>query len=186
MTPWTAALQAPLSLGILNKARILEWAAMPPPGDLPNPGIKLRSSALLADSLPSEPPGKPNNTGMGSLSLLQGIFLTQESNRGFPHCRWILYKLSYQGSPCRSYTSHLFSFGSMLNASWTWCLPLQPSSPYSSSFYRRPQSQPTARLSDWVTDADYDSLWNNARGNNQDANPFVTHRRLLTASPHLT
>ena len=158
MTPWTAALQAPLSLGILNKARILEWAAMPPPGDLPNPGIKLRSSALLADSLPSEPPGKPNNTGMGSLSLLQGIFLTQESNRGFPHCRWILYKLSYQGSPCRSYTSHLFSFGSMLNASWTWCLPLQPSSPYSSSFYRRPQSQPTARLSDWVTDADYDCL----------------------------
>ena len=102
VTPWSAALQAPLSMGILNKTRILEWAAMPPPGDLPNLGIKLRPSALLADSLPSEPPGKPNNTGMGSLSLLQGIFLTQESNQGLPHCRWILYKLSYQGSPCRS------------------------------------------------------------------------------------
>ena len=34
-----------------------------------------------------------------SLSLLQGIFLTQESNPGLPHCRWILYQLSYQGSP---------------------------------------------------------------------------------------
>ena len=39
------------------------------------------------------------NTGMGSLSLLQWIFLTQESKRGLLHCRWILYQLSYQGSP---------------------------------------------------------------------------------------
>ena len=39
------------------------------------------------------------NTGVGSLSLLQGILLTQESNRGLPHCRQILYQLSYQGSP---------------------------------------------------------------------------------------
>ena len=35
---------------------------------------------------------------MGSLSLLQGIFATQESNWGLLHCRWILYQLSYQGS----------------------------------------------------------------------------------------
>ena len=35
---------------------------------------------------------------MGSLSLLQGNFLTQESNRGLLHCRHILYQLSYQGS----------------------------------------------------------------------------------------
>ena len=38
-------------------------------------------------------------TGVGGLSLLQGIFLTQESNRGLLHCRWILYQLTYQGSP---------------------------------------------------------------------------------------
>ena len=57
VTPWTAALQAPLSMGILQ-ARILEWVAMPSPGDLPNPGIKPRSPALQADSLPSESPGK--------------------------------------------------------------------------------------------------------------------------------
>ena len=35
----------------------------------------------------------------GYLSLLQRIFLTQESNRGLLQCRWILYQLSYQGSP---------------------------------------------------------------------------------------
>ena len=49
----------------------------PPPGDLPNPGIEPRSPVLQADSLLTEPPGKPKNPGVGSLSLLQGIFLTQ-------------------------------------------------------------------------------------------------------------
>ena len=39
-----------------------------------------RAAALQMGSLPSEPPGKPKNTGVGSLSLLQGNFLTQESN----------------------------------------------------------------------------------------------------------
>ena len=39
------------------------------------------------------------NTGVGSLSLLQGIFPTQGSNPGLLHCRWILYQLSHKGSP---------------------------------------------------------------------------------------
>ena len=39
------------------------------------------------------------NTGVGSLALLQGIFPTQGSNPGFPHCRHILYQLSHKGSP---------------------------------------------------------------------------------------
>ena len=56
------------------------------------------SPALQADSLPAEPQEKPKNTGVDSLSLFQGIFLTQESNHGLLHCRWILYQLSYQGS----------------------------------------------------------------------------------------
>ena len=60
--------------GILQ-ARILEWVAFPSPGDLPNPEIKPRSPALQVDSLPAEPQGKPGNTGVGSLSLLQQIFL---------------------------------------------------------------------------------------------------------------
>ena len=39
------------------------------------------------------------NTGVGSRSLLQGIFPTQGSNPGLPHCMWILYQLSHRGSP---------------------------------------------------------------------------------------
>ena len=56
-------------------------------GNLPNPGIEPRSPAFQADSLLSKPPGKPTNTGVDNLSLFQGIFLTQESNQGFLHCR---------------------------------------------------------------------------------------------------
>ena len=62
--------------GILQ-ARILEWVAIPFSGDLPNPGIEPRSPILHMDSLPSEPRGKPENTGVGSQSLLQQIFPTQ-------------------------------------------------------------------------------------------------------------
>ena len=73
------------------------WNGQPFPssGDLSNPGIEHRSPALWVDSLPAKPQGKPKNTGVGSLSLLQGIFLTQESNWGLLHCRWVLYQLSY-------------------------------------------------------------------------------------------
>ena len=71
----------------------------PSPGDLLNPGIKPRSPALQVDSLPAEPQEKPKNTGVGSLSLLQRIFPTQESNQGLLHCRWILHQLNYQGNP---------------------------------------------------------------------------------------
>ena len=97
VTPWTVAHQAPLSMGILQ-ARILEWVAMPSSRNLPNPGIEPRSLALQADSLLTKPPGKSKNTGVGSLSLLQGIFPTQESNMHLLQCRQILYQLSYQGS----------------------------------------------------------------------------------------
>ena len=47
-------------------------------GNLPNPGIEPRSPALQADSLPSEPPEKNKNTGVGSLFLVQWIFPTQK------------------------------------------------------------------------------------------------------------
>ena len=50
------------------------------------------------DSSPAEPQGKPkNSTRVATLSLLQGIFPTQESNQGLAHCRQILYQLSYEG-----------------------------------------------------------------------------------------
>ena len=59
VTPWTVARQAPLSMGF---SRQEYWSGLPfpSPGDLPNPGIEPGSPALQVDSLPSEPPGKPN------------------------------------------------------------------------------------------------------------------------------
>ena len=50
---------------------------------------------------PWDSPGK--NTGVVSHSLLQGIFPTQGLNPGLLHCRWILYRLSYQGSPLETW-----------------------------------------------------------------------------------
>ena len=47
-------------------------------------------------SVHDDSPGQ--NTGVGNLSLLQGIFLTQELNPGLLHCRSIRYHLSYQGT----------------------------------------------------------------------------------------
>ena len=64
-----------LDHGILQ-ARILEWVAFSFTRGSPNPGIEPRSPTLQTDSLPAEPQGKPKDTGVGSLSLLQGIFPT--------------------------------------------------------------------------------------------------------------
>ena len=70
----------------------------PSPGNLSNPGIEYLQVSPIAGGFSTYwVTGKPKNTGVGSLSLLQWIFLTQESNQGFLHCRWILYQLSYQG-----------------------------------------------------------------------------------------
>ena len=71
----------------------------PPSENLPNPGTEPRSLVLQADSLPSEPPGKPKNTGVDCHALLQGIFPTQGLNPGLLHCRRILYLPSHQGRP---------------------------------------------------------------------------------------
>ena len=98
VTPWTIAHQALLSMRIFQE-RILKWIAMPSSRDLPNPGIKHRFPILQADSLLSEPPRNPKNTGVGSLSLLQGIFPIEEPSWDLLHCTQILYQLNYQGSP---------------------------------------------------------------------------------------
>ena len=122
VTPWTVARQAPLSMGF---SRPEYWSGLPfpPPRDLPDPGIKPRSPTLQADSLPAKPQGKPKNTGVGSLSLLHGIFLSQALNWGLLHCRRILYQLNFLGSPSTFYLPivsayHLFYYLSV-------CLPLR-------------------------------------------------------------
>ena len=97
VTPWAVASQAPLSMGF-SRQEYENGLPCPPPGNLPNPGIEPRSPTLQADSLPSEPPGKSKNTGVSSLSLLQQIFPTQDSNQGLLCHRWLLYQLSHEGS----------------------------------------------------------------------------------------
>ena len=57
-TPWTVACQTPLSMGF-SRQECWSGLPFPPPGDLPDPGIKYGSLALQADAFPSEPPGKP-------------------------------------------------------------------------------------------------------------------------------
>ena len=71
--------------GILQ-ARILEWVAFCFSRGSSQPRIEPKSPTLQADSLPAEPQGKPKDTGVGSLSLLQGIFPTKELNWGLLHC----------------------------------------------------------------------------------------------------
>ena len=63
-------------------------------------------------------PGKNNEVGCHA--LLQGIFPTQGSNPGLPHCRWILYCLSHQGSPrILQWVAYPFSRGSSPPRNWT-------------------------------------------------------------------
>ena len=68
------------------------------PGNLPNPEIEPMSPALQVGSLPAEPQMKAKNTGVGSLFLLQWIFLTQELNQGLLHCRCIFFFLPTEPS----------------------------------------------------------------------------------------
>ena len=60
------------------------------------------------------------DTGVGSISLLQGIFPTQGLNPGLPHCRWILYQLNHKGSPwILEWIAYPFSSGSSWPRNWT-------------------------------------------------------------------
>ena len=79
----------------LLQTKILEWAAFP----FSRGSFEPRSPTLEANCLLAEPQGKPKNIGVGSLSLLQLIFPTQELNWGLLHSRQILYQPSYEESP---------------------------------------------------------------------------------------
>ena len=80
--------------------------------------LLLFSRSVMSDSLQLHGPYSSwnslgQNTGVGSVSLLQGIFPTQESNPGLPHCRLILYQLSHKGSPrILEWVANPFSSGS--------------------------------------------------------------------------
>ena len=112
-SPWTVAHQASLSMEF-SRRQYWSGLSFPPPGDLPDSGIEPGSPALRTDSSPSEPSGTlkseseshsvvsdslqshglyspwnspGQNTGVGSLFLLQGIFPIQGLN---PHLLWLL------------------------------------------------------------------------------------------------
>ena len=80
--------------GILQ-AQILEWAAFPFSRGSSQPRDQTLVSRIEGGFFTSWATRKPKNTWSGSLSLLQGIFPTQESNQGLLHRRQILYQLSY-------------------------------------------------------------------------------------------
>ena len=75
--------------------------------------FSVMSNSLRPHGLYSPQNSPDQNTGVGSLSLLQGIFPTQGSNPGLPYCRQILYQLSHQGSPrILEWVAYPFSSGS--------------------------------------------------------------------------
>ena len=84
---------------ILKSLRLSKWIIQ---GTMVSLKVKVVQSCLtLCDPIDYTVHGilPGQNTVVGSFSLLQGIFPTQRLNLGLPHCRWILYQLSHQGSP---------------------------------------------------------------------------------------
>ena len=73
MTPCTVALQAPLSMGF---SRQEQWNGFPflSSGGIPNPGNEPGSPALQADSLPSEPPTKPESKVYSKLKYAENLY----------------------------------------------------------------------------------------------------------------
>ena len=87
---------------------------------------KVKVAQLRPHGLCSSWNSPDQNTGVGSLSLLQGIFPTQGSNPGLPHCRQILYQLSPQGNPrILEWVTYPFSRGSCQPRNWTGSPALQ-------------------------------------------------------------
>ena len=101
------------------------WLSYPPCYSLLISEYESESHSVESNSLwphglysPWNSPGQ--NTGVGSLSLLQGIFPTQGLSPGLPHCKWILYQLSHKGSPrILEWVAYPFSSWSSHPKNWT-------------------------------------------------------------------
>ena len=101
------------------------WLSYPPCYSLLISEYESESHSVESNSLwphgPYSPWNSPGqNTGVGSLSLLQGIFPTQGLSPGLPHCKWILYQLSHKGSPrILEWVAYPFSSWSSHPKNWT-------------------------------------------------------------------
>ena len=123
VTPWTAACQAPLSMEILQ-ARKLERVTMPSSRGSFQPGDQTQVSRIAGRTFTIWATREAQEYWKGSLSLLQGIFSTQESNQGLLYCWQILYQWSYQGTPTGAYCSIIYCC--LVKKScplWTLCDP---------------------------------------------------------------
>ena len=93
-SPNTKALYRPLAHSGLENPKCVEWGFVIWKGKWKSLSRVQLSATMYS---PWNSPGQ--NTGLGSLSLLQGIFPSQGLNPSLPHCGWVLYQLCYQGSP---------------------------------------------------------------------------------------
>ena len=87
--------KAPNRLQLLLLCSPSIWAVLS--HSIVSDSLRLREYSLPGFSVLRDSPGE--NTGVRCHALLQGLFPTQGLNPGLPHCRWILYCLSHQGSP---------------------------------------------------------------------------------------
>ena len=112
---------------------------------------------------PWNSPGQ--NIGVGSLFLLKGIFLTQGSNWGLLHCRWILYQLSYHGSPEATQIFVNIKGDQITEVRCCWTIPLEPTFPVTQSFEAGKEASSkmragsTGRLSSLILYASCDSTF---------------------------
>ena len=90
---WTVAHQTPPSMGF-SRQEYKNGLPFPSPGDLPDPGIKLRSPALQADSLPSKTPGKPRQKQARNETATEKR-LKDIDIWGFKEIEWLLYNHWY-------------------------------------------------------------------------------------------
>ena len=101
MVSWVAAVRLETKIPIHQFCSPVETLVFPSRPSCSSLIVKVTQLYLTLQShglySPWNFPGQ--NTGVGSCSLLQGIFPTQRSNPGLPHCRWVLYQPSHQGNP---------------------------------------------------------------------------------------
>ena len=136
-TPWTIPHQAPLSIEF-SRQECWSGLPFPSPGDLPNPGIEPASPALQADSIPSEPPGKPLSAGhMEAILLFSSVQISHSvmSNSLWPH------GLQHVRLSCPSPTPGAYSNS---YPSHRWCHPTISSSVI--AFFSCLQSFPASEL----------------------------------------
>ena len=134
--------QATLPLGILQ-TRTLEWVAMPSSRGSYRPRDWTQVSCITGRFFTIWATREALKTSVGSLSLLQGIFPTQELNWGLLHHMLILYQLSYQGSPTISI--YLSAVCSTTQSCPTLCDPMgcNPLNSLSMEFFQ-------ARILEWA------------------------------------